>query len=67
MNAHIVGYYIADAVVYITYHPADKIVMIVSLVFVVQDESGIENEVALVEALLVAKLLEDTAMVQRAR
>ena len=38
----------------------------VSLVFVVQDESGIESEVALVEALLVAKLFEDAAMVQRA-
>ena len=41
--------------------------MIVPLVFVVEDEAGIENEVALVESLLVAKLFEDAAMVQRAR
>ena len=38
----------------------------ISLVLVVEDESGVEGEVALVEASLVAKLLEDATMVQRA-
>ena len=73
VSACIMGYirlslhtlYIAHAVV--TYHTADKIVVIVSLVFVIKDEARIENEVALVESLLVAKLLEDAAMVERAR
>ena len=49
-----------------TYHSAYKIIVIVPLVFVVEDESGVKNEVAFVESVLVAKLFEDAAMVQRA-
>ena len=49
-----------------TYCSAFNMVVKVSLVFVVEDESGVESEVAFVESLLVAKLLEDAAVVQRA-
>lgn len=51
----------------LTYHSAYKIVVIISLVLVIENEPRVENEVALVESLFVPKLFEDAAVVQRTR